>query len=172
MTPQDEHDSCHRLGGCHAAAGPEAASNPRRLRGGRSRGGTKCHPQGLDRKRPTHLSLNPRTSVTGPHFEANWSIPGQKGPASASSGARVERHASCIYPSKTAIEEENSMARPSLDTPYAMNAEDCLTLLDLIAAVDEFAESDAEVLATLRHMFETGHVHFDELPIEELPWAA
>jgi len=64
------------------------------------------------------------------------------------------------------------MAHSGLDNTPVMNEEERLTLLDLVAAVDEFAESDAEGVATLRHMFETGQVHFDDVPSDTLPRAA
>lgn len=61
---------------------------------------------------------------------------------------------------------------PEFDNTPTMNEEERLTLLNLIAVVDEFSESDAEMLATLRHMFESGHVVRDEVSIEQLPCAA
>ena len=64
------------------------------------------------------------------------------------------------------------MARRDFDDTPAMNEEERLTLLDLVSAVDEFADNDAEVMATLRDMFETDHVHFDAISIDDLPWAA
>ena len=44
-----------------------------------------------------------------------------------------------------------------------------LTVLDLVAAVQEFAESDAEVTATLRYMAQTGQL---KLEVGSAPWAA
>ena len=58
------------------------------------------------------------------------------------------------------------------DSPTTMTPEDRLTLLDLVAAVQDAAENDAEVIATLRHMAETGHVHIESVDFDELPWAA
>ena len=46
------------------------------------------------------------------------------------------------------------------------------THLDLVAAVDEFAENDAEFLATLRHMIDTGSVRLGQGTMVDLPWAA
>lgn len=62
------------------------------------------------------------------------------------------------------------MATPAFKAP--MTHEERLTLLDLVAAVQDAAESDAEVVATLRHMAETGHLRLDGIPIDSLPWAA
>ncbi len=53
-----------------------------------------------------------------------------------------------------------------------MTVHDRVTPIDLFEAVDEFAESNAEVMATLRHMFETGNIHFDLASDSDLPWAA
>jgi hypothetical protein len=64
------------------------------------------------------------------------------------------------------------MARHETAAPPEMNAQERLTFLDLVATVEEFAENDAEVLATLRHMFENGHVRFDRGSIDALPRAA
>ena len=45
--------------------------------------------------------------------------------------------------------------------------EERLTLLDLVAGVQDAAESDVEVTSTLRHMFETGRVRLDSLSVQE-----
>ena len=48
------------------------------------------------------------------------------------------------------------MRRSTSDSqrPPEMTVHDRVTLIDLFEAVDEFAESNAEVMATLRLMFE------------------
>jgi hypothetical protein len=55
---------------------------------------------------------------------------------------------------------------------FEMNRADQRTLLDLVAAVDEFAEDDAEFMATLRYMIETGSVRLGQGTMVDLPWAA
>ena len=50
--------------------------------------------------------------------------------------------------------------------------EERLTLLDLVAGVQDAAESDAEVTSTLRHMFETGRVRLDSLSVQEHAFGA
>jgi len=64
------------------------------------------------------------------------------------------------------------MRIPNLEDVTPMTREDRLTLLDLVSAVQEAAENDAEVVATLRHMVDTGHVRLDSLEFDDLPWAA
>lgn len=59
-----------------------------------------------------------------------------------------------------------------LDSAAPMTPEERLTLLDLVAAVQDAAENNAEVVATLRHMADTGQVHFDSVDFDDLPWAA
>jgi hypothetical protein len=46
------------------------------------------------------------------------------------------------------------------------------TLFDLVAAVQDSAASEAEVMATLRHMVESGQAQFGEVSSEAIPWAA
>ncbi len=46
------------------------------------------------------------------------------------------------------------------------------TLVELIAAVEAFAQNDAEVTATLRHMAETGQVRFLGSAVTSQPCAA
>ncbi len=64
------------------------------------------------------------------------------------------------------------MTQRDIDDAPTMNDAERLTLLDLVAAVEECADSDAEVMATLRHMIETDHVRFDTFSVDALPWAA
>jgi hypothetical protein len=47
-----------------------------------------------------------------------------------------------------------SAAAPALQLP----APERLTLLDLVAAVSEFAHSEAEVVSVVEHLLETGQV--------------
>jgi hypothetical protein len=54
--------------------------------------------------------------------------------------------------------------RPGDDFETPTSPEERLTLLDLVAGVQDAAESDAEVTSTLRHMFETGRVRLDSRP--------
>ena len=62
--------------------------------------------------------------------------------------------------------------RPNDDFEAPTSPKERLTLLDLVAGVQDAAESDAEVTATLRHMFETGRVRLDSLSVQEHPWGA
>ena len=64
------------------------------------------------------------------------------------------------------------MRIPNLEDVTPMTREERLTLLDLVSAVQDAAEDDAEVVATLRHMVDTGHVRFDSIEFDDLPWAA
>lgn len=64
------------------------------------------------------------------------------------------------------------MAIPAMSFEPAWTDDERLTLLDLIAALEEFAEDDAEVMATLRYMVETGHVKLEVGSFDTLPWAA
>jgi hypothetical protein len=53
-----------------------------------------------------------------------------------------------------------------MDTPKAqlessLDAKQPVSFLELVVAVQDAAHGDAEVTATLRHMFETRHVRFD-----------
>ena len=64
------------------------------------------------------------------------------------------------------------MAMPATSFEPAWPNDERLTLLDLVAAVEEFAEDDAEVMATLRYMAETGHVKLEVGSFDTLPWAA
>ena len=64
------------------------------------------------------------------------------------------------------------MAMPATSFAPAWTNDERLTLLDLVAAVEEFAEDGAEVLATLRYMAETGHLKLDVGSFDTLPWAA
>lgn len=64
------------------------------------------------------------------------------------------------------------MAARTPDNTLSMTREDRLTLLDLVSAVQDAAENDAEVVATLRHMVDTESVHFDTVSLAEIPWAA
>jgi hypothetical protein len=57
--------------------------------------------------------------------------------------------------------------RPGDDFEAPTSPEERLTLLDLVASVQDAVESDAEVTSTLRHMFETGRVRLDSLSIQE-----
>ena len=52
-----------------------------------------------------------------------------------------------------------------------MTSDERLTLLDLVLVVQDAAENDADIVATLHHMAETGHFHFDSGGFEDLPWA-
>ena len=61
---------------------------------------------------------------------------------------------------------------PAMSFEPAWTDDERLTLLDLIAAVEEFAEEDAEVMATLQYMAETGHVKLEVGSFDTLPWAA
>ncbi len=63
------------------------------------------------------------------------------------------------------------MARRSIEEIPRMSEEERLTLLDLVSAVDEAAESEAEALATLRHLFETG-LSLEAVDLGALPSAA
>ena len=62
--------------------------------------------------------------------------------------------------------------RPGDDFETPTSPEERLTLLDLVAGVQDAAESDAEVTSTLRHMFETGRVRLDSLSVQEHPCGA
>ena len=64
------------------------------------------------------------------------------------------------------------MAMPATSLEFSWTNDERLTLLDLVAAVQEFAEDDAEVMATLRYMTETGHVKLEVGFFDALPWAA
>ena len=64
------------------------------------------------------------------------------------------------------------MARQQTANELQMDNEDRLTLLDLVAAVQDSADDNAEVMATLRHMAETGHVTLEIRSFDVLPWAA
>ena len=64
------------------------------------------------------------------------------------------------------------MARQQTANELQMDNEDRLTLLDLVAAVQDSADDNAEVMATLRHMAETGHVMLEVRSFDLLPWAA
>ena len=64
------------------------------------------------------------------------------------------------------------MAQQDLGSVAAMTKSERLTLLDLVAAVQSCADTDAEVVATLRYMLESGHVHFEEVTIGTARWAA
>ena len=57
------------------------------------------------------------------------------------------------------------------DTPD-MTDEERWTLLDLVAAVQDAAESDAETIATLRHMIERDRFRLEAMDVDDLPWAA
>ena len=61
---------------------------------------------------------------------------------------------------------------PGDDFEAPTRPEERLTLLDLVASVQDAAESDAEVTSTLRHMFETGRVRLDSLSVQEPPCGA
>ncbi len=58
------------------------------------------------------------------------------------------------------------------DEEIQMDEDDRLTLIELIEAVDESADDQAEVMATLRYMFESGHVQREGDSLVDLPWAA
>ena len=62
--------------------------------------------------------------------------------------------------------------RPGDDFEALTSPEERLTLLDLVAGVQDAADSDAEVTSTLRHMFETGRVRLDSLSVQEHQWGA
>ena len=47
-----------------------------------------------------------------------------------------------------------------------------LTLLDLVAAVQDASENDSEATATLRHMFDTGTVRLSTVRFDDLPRVA
>jgi hypothetical protein len=64
------------------------------------------------------------------------------------------------------------MAASAFELEPEMTSDERLTLLDLVLAVQDAAENDADIVATLRHMAETGHFHFDSGGFEDLPWAA
>lgn len=64
------------------------------------------------------------------------------------------------------------MAIPAMSFEPAWTDDERLTLLDLIAALEEFAEDDAEVMAALRYMVETGHVKLEVGSFDTLSWAA
>lgn len=64
------------------------------------------------------------------------------------------------------------MRIPNFEDVTPMTREERLTLLDLVSAVQDAAEDDAEVVATLRNMVDTGHVRIDSLEFDDLPWAA
>ena len=57
--------------------------------------------------------------------------------------------------------------RPGDDFEAPTSPEERLTLLDLVAGVQDAADSDAEVTSTLRHMFETRRVQLDSLSVPE-----
>jgi hypothetical protein len=67
---------------------------------------------------------------------------------------------------------EQAMAGERSASELEMNRADRVTLLDLVAAVDEFAQDDAELMATLRYMIDTGHVRLGQGTMVDLPWAA
>jgi hypothetical protein len=64
------------------------------------------------------------------------------------------------------------MAAPAIDFEVPMTREDRLTLLDLVAAVQDASENDAEATATLRHMSETGMVRLNAVWFDDLPQVA
>ncbi len=64
------------------------------------------------------------------------------------------------------------MALTNTERSLHMNREDRLTLFDLVAAVQDSADNESEMMATLRHMLETGHVQFEAVGTETLPWSA
>lgn len=64
------------------------------------------------------------------------------------------------------------MTRPDYDDAIAMDRTDRMTLLELVAVVDEVAEDEAEVLATLRYMLDSGHVRVEDDSLVDAPWAA
>ena len=64
------------------------------------------------------------------------------------------------------------MARHETAAAAEIDAQERPTFLDLVVTVEEFAQNDAEVLATLRHMFENGPVRFDRGSIDALPRSA
>ena len=64
------------------------------------------------------------------------------------------------------------MARQRTASEFEMSKEDRQTLLDLVAAVDEFAEDEAEFMATLRYMIDTGSVRLGLGTLIDVPWAA
>lgn len=71
-----------------------------------------------------------------------------------------------------AVSPATTGQRPGDDFEAPTSPEERLTLLDLVAGVQDAAESDAEVTSTLRHMFETGRVRLDSLSVQEHPWGA
>jgi hypothetical protein len=64
------------------------------------------------------------------------------------------------------------MAASTFGIAPEMPRDERLTLLDFIAAVQDAAESDAEVVATLGHMLESDRVRFDGFSIAPLTWVA
>lgn len=64
------------------------------------------------------------------------------------------------------------MARQRTPSEVEMTKTDRRTLLDLVATVDEFAEDDAELMATLRYMIDTGSVRLAEGAMLDTSWAA
>ena len=64
------------------------------------------------------------------------------------------------------------MAAPATDFEVPPRPEERLTLLDLVASVQDAAESDSEVTSTLCLMFETGRVRLDSLSVREPPCGA
>ena len=64
------------------------------------------------------------------------------------------------------------MARRRTESEFEMNKADRQTLLELVAAADEFAEDDAEFMASLRHMIDTRSVRLGQGTLIDVPWAA
>lgn len=64
------------------------------------------------------------------------------------------------------------MDNSTFDREPEMTKRERVMLLDLVAAVQDSADNEAEVVATLRHMAETEQFRFESVCLEDHPWAA
>ena len=64
------------------------------------------------------------------------------------------------------------MTQPGSDHAHESARKNALTLFDLVAAVQDSAAGEAEVMATLRHLIESGHVQSSGPTAGSTLWAA